>query len=43
MPYGPIDFNAGVNYVTPDSQTTYANDAKNLNLAAGTAAILNNS
>ena len=39
-PYGPIDFDADVNDVTPDSQTTYANDVKNSNLAAGTAAIL---
>ena len=39
-PYGPIDFDVDVNYVTPDSRTTYANDVKNSNLAAGTAAIL---
>ena len=39
-PYGPIDFDVDVNDVTPDSRTTYANDVKNLNLAAGTAAIL---
>ena len=39
-PYGIIDFAVDVNDVTPDSRTTYANDVKNLNLAAGTAAIL---
>ena len=39
-PYGPIDFDVDVNNVTPDSRTTYANDVKNLNVAAGTAAIL---
>ena len=39
-PYGPIDFDADVNDVTPDSRTTYRNDVKNSNLAAGTAAIL---
>ena len=39
-PYGPIDFDADVNDITPDSRTTYANDVKNSNLAAGTAAIL---
>ena len=39
-PHGPIDLDVDVNYVNPDSRTTYANDVKNLNLAAGTAAIL---
>ena len=39
-PYRPIDFDADVNDVTPDSRTTYANNVKNLNLAVGTAAIL---
>ena len=39
-PYGPIDFDVDVNDVTPDSRTTYANDVKNSNLTAGTAAIL---
>ena len=42
-PYAPIDLDADVNYVTPDSQAIYANDTKSSNLAAGTAAILNNS
>ena len=36
-PHGPIDFDVDVN---PDSRTTYANNVKILNLAAGTAAIL---
>ena len=39
-PYGPIDFNTDVNDITPDSRMTYANNVKNSNLAAGTAAIL---
>ena len=39
-PYGPIDLDVDVNDVTPDSRTTYANDAKISNLTAGTAAIL---
>ena len=39
--YGPIDFDADVNDVNPDSRTTCANDVKNSNLPAGTAAILN--
>ena len=30
-----------VNYVQPYSQTTYANDVKNLKLGTGTTAILN--
>ena len=40
-PYGPIDLDADVNDVNPDSRTTYANDVKISNFAAGTAAILN--
>ena len=39
-PYGPIDFDVDVNNVNPDSRTTYANDVKISNFAAGTAAIL---
>ena len=39
-PHGPIDFDVDVNNVNLDSRTTYANDVKNLNLAAGMAAIL---
>ena len=39
-PHGPIDFDVDVNDINPDSRTTYANNVKNLNLAAGTAAIL---
>ena len=39
-PYGPIDFDVDVNDVNPDSRTTCANDVKDSNLAAGTAAIL---
>ena len=39
--YGPIDFDEYVNDVNPDSWTTYANNVKVSNFAAGTAAILN--